>query len=110
MKRIVLLAMVAAAVLTAEYGWSGTKQGEPTRSLALSRPEGGDPATQESRRPDPLKDIVPIAGSFAVGLTALWTFAPFIGRPSRTRPAGHVHKASLGVALPALPTISRRQP
>ena len=110
MKRIVLLAMVAAAVLTAEYGWSGTKQGEPTRSLALSRPEGGDPATQESRRPDPLKDIVPIAGSFAVGLTALWAFAPFIGRLSRTRLARHVDKASLVVALLALPIISGCKP
>ena len=101
--------MVAAAVWTAENVWSGT-QGEQARRLAVSQLDGGDPAAQELRRADSLKDIVPIAGSFAVGLTALWAFAPFIGRLSRSRLARHADKAALIVVLLALPFVSGCKP
>ena len=110
MKRIVLLAMVAAAVWTAENRWLGTQQGEPARRLAVSQLEGGDPVARELRRSDSLKDIVPVAGSFVVGLTALWAFAPFIGRLSRLRLARHADKAAIVIALMALPSISGCKP
>ena len=101
--------MVAAAVWTAENVWSVT-QGEQARRLAVSQLDGGDPAAQELRRADSLKDIVPIAGSFAVGLTALWAFAPFIGRLSRPRLARHADKAAIVIALLALPFLGGCKP
>lgn len=110
MKRIVVLVVVAAAVWTAENGWLNVQQGAGDRALAVAQLNGGEAAGRELRRSDSLKDIVPLAGALAVGLTTLWALAPYGRRLAQSRFAKHADKAALVAALLALPLVSGCKP
>src|SRR6266702_980196 len=83
MKRMLVFAVAAVTVWTAENLWLTSRQPQISSALAMQQLNGGTRAAAELRTFEMLKDSVHVLGSSVILATALFCFAPWIRRAGR---------------------------